>query len=287
MTNTSHDETCCGIRSPIPEQEITLMASERISDRAFLGTSALLFAVCSALTAVWSKSMAAMGAMPMEGGWVMSMTWMRTPGQGWAGQAASFVGMWVVMMAAMMLPSLVPMLNRYRAAVSLSETAALNGLTAVAGLGYLSLWAALGMAVFPFGLWLTQLEMSLPAVARAVPAATSAVVLLAGAVQFSGWKLRYLACCREGLANDCALRTGAGSSLRHGIRLGVRCSVSCANLTAILLAIGVMDLSTMALVTAAITAERLAPDGARVAKVTGTAIIGLGVFLMARAIAHA
>ena len=43
----------------------------------------------------------------MPGGWTMSMTWMRMPGQTWPGVAASFLGMWVVMMVAMMLPSLV------------------------------------------------------------------------------------------------------------------------------------------------------------------------------------
>jgi len=51
-----------------------------------------------------------MGEMPMPGGWTMSMAWMRMPGQTWPGAAASFLGMWIVMMVAMMLPSLVPML---------------------------------------------------------------------------------------------------------------------------------------------------------------------------------
>ena len=60
--------------------------------------------------------MSAMGEMPMPGGWTMSMAWMRMPGQTWPGAAASFLGMWVVMMVAMMLPSLVPMLWRYRQA---------------------------------------------------------------------------------------------------------------------------------------------------------------------------
>ena len=61
--------------------------------------------------------MSAMGAMPMPGGWTMSMAWTRMPGQTWSGAAASFLGMWVVMMVAMMLPSLAPMLWRYRQAV--------------------------------------------------------------------------------------------------------------------------------------------------------------------------
>ena len=42
------------------------------------------------------------------------MAWMRMPGQTWPGAAASFLGMRVVMMVAMMLPCLVPMLWRYR-----------------------------------------------------------------------------------------------------------------------------------------------------------------------------
>ena len=54
-------------------------------------------------------------------------------------------------------------------------------------------------------------------------------------------------------------------------RLGLHCGLSCANLTAILLVIGVMDLRAMAVVTAAITAERLAPTGEPAARVIGAA----------------
>jgi hypothetical protein len=57
------------------------MASERTSERAFFGVSALLFAASAAATIVWCASMSAMGGMPMPGGWTMSMAWMRMPGQ--------------------------------------------------------------------------------------------------------------------------------------------------------------------------------------------------------------
>jgi hypothetical protein len=46
-----------------------------------------------------------MSEMPMPGGWTMSMMWMRMPGQTWLAVAASFTGMWLVMMAVMMLRS--------------------------------------------------------------------------------------------------------------------------------------------------------------------------------------
>src|SRR5260370_15232686 len=84
------------------------------SSKPFFGVSALLFAASAAGTIVWSASMSAMGEMPMPGGWTMSMAWMRMPGQTWPGAAAWFLGMWVVMMVAVMLPSLVPTLWRYR-----------------------------------------------------------------------------------------------------------------------------------------------------------------------------
>src|SRR4051812_27625856 len=90
------------------------VAPDQTSRQAFFGISALLFAASTAGTIVWCTSMSAMPEMPMPGGWTMSMAWMRMPGQTWAGAAASFPGMWVVMMVAMMLPSLLPMLWRYR-----------------------------------------------------------------------------------------------------------------------------------------------------------------------------
>ena len=86
------------------------------SERAFFGVAVLAFAGSAALTTCWSVSMSSMGTMPMAGGWAMSAAWMRMPGQTWLGAAVSFLTMWIVMMTAMMLPSFVPMLRRYRRA---------------------------------------------------------------------------------------------------------------------------------------------------------------------------
>src|SRR6266513_1719947 len=119
------------------------MVSERPSEHAFLGVSALLFAASAAVTIVWCGSMSAMGEMRMPGGWSMSMAWMRMPGQTWPGAAASFLGMWAVMMVAMMLPSLVPMLWRYRQAVGRTGERRLGRLTALVGVGYFLVWVDL------------------------------------------------------------------------------------------------------------------------------------------------
>src|SRR5580704_5369231 len=116
------------------------MTFERTSQQAFFGTSALLFVTSATLTTVWCGSMAAMGEMPMPGGWTMSMAWMRMSGQTWPGAAASFLSMWSVMMVAMMLPSLVPMLWRYRQAVARMGETRLSRLTALVGVGYFFVW---------------------------------------------------------------------------------------------------------------------------------------------------
>src|SRR5215475_7690214 len=128
-----------------------VMTPERPSQRAFLGISALLFAASAAVTIVSCRAMSPMGEMPMPGGWTMSMAWMRMPGQAWPLAAASFLGMWVVMMVAMMLPSLVPMLWRYREAVAGTGEARLGRLTALVGVGYFCVWTALGIIAFPLG----------------------------------------------------------------------------------------------------------------------------------------
>jgi len=207
------------------------------------------------------------------------------PGQTWFGAAASFLAMWVVMMVAMMLPSLVPMLSRYREAIGSTGKTRVGPLSALVAIGYFSVYAAFGVVAFPVGVALAAVEMQQPALARAVPIAVGLVVLIAGAFQFTAWKARQLARCRETPGRGRKLPADAGTAWRHGVRLGLHCGHCCANLMLILLVIGIMDLWMMALVTAAIAVERLAPDSERVARALGLVIVGAGVLLIARAVA--
>jgi predicted metal-binding membrane protein len=151
------------------------------------------------------------------------------------------------------------------------------------GAGYFFVWTVIGAAVFPLGIALAAIEMRQSALARTVPITIGVVVLIAGVLQFTVWKAHHLACCREALGPDRTLPANAGTAWRHGLRLGIHCGKCCANLTAILLVIGVMDLRAMALVTVAITLERLAPAGEPVARAIGVIVIGAGLFLIARA----
>jgi len=259
------------------------MVSERSSDQSLLGVSALLFAASVAITIVWCRSMSAMGEMPMPGGWTMSMAWMRMSGQTWPSAAASFLGMWVVMMVAMMLPSFVPMLSRYRDSVARTGETRLGRLTALVGLGYFFVWTVLGMAAFLMGVVLVAIEMQHPALARSAPIAAGVVALIAGFLQLTAWKAHHLTCCREAPGRGRTLLPDAGTAWRHGLRLGLHCSQCCAGLIALLLVIGVMDLRAMAVVATAITVERLAPAGERIARAIGVIVIAAGLLLIVRA----
>ena len=231
---------------------------------AFFGVSALLFAASAAATVGWCSS--------------MSMVWVRMPGQTWPGFAASFLGMWAVMMVAMMLPSLSLVLWRYREAIGRSW------LTAVVGGGYFFVWTLFGMAAFSLGVALTTLAMQRPALARAVPSAVGVVVLIAGAYQVTTWKARELASCRGEPGRGCALPADPGMAWRHGLRQGLHCSSCCVGLMAVLLVSGVTDLRVMAALAAAITIERLAPAGERVARAIGAVVVGAGLLLIGNAL---
>ena len=257
--------------------------SERAAKRAFLGVSALLFAGSASVTIHWCESMAAKGEMPMPGGWAMSMTWMRMPGQTWPGAAASFLAMWVVMMVAMMLPSLVPMLWRYRQAVGSAAETRPGWLITRVGAAYFLVWTACGTVLFPLGAVLAAAERQLPAVAHAIPMAAAVVVLIAGALQFTAWKARHLGCSRDAPARGRTLSADPGTAWRHGWRLGVHCACCSASLMAILLVVGIMDVRMMVLVTAAMVVERLAPAGQFVARTIGVIAMVAGMLLFVRA----
>lgn len=259
------------------------MEREVSSRSIFLGISVLLLIAGSTAAIAWCGSMASMGEVPMAGGWTMSMAWLPMCGQTWSGTALSLTGMWAVMMVPMMLPSLVPMLWRYRQAIGPTGEMPLGGLTILAGLGYFFIWTLFGAALFPLGISLAGAAMRLSWLARAVPMTAGLIVLGAGLLQLTAWKAHHLARCRTGPGQGVTLRADADTACRYGLSLGIHCWLSCVGWTAALLALGALDWRVMAGVAIAVTVERLAPNGERAARAVGAVAIGIGLLVIMRA----
>jgi predicted metal-binding membrane protein len=210
------------------------------------------------------------------------MTGMTMPQQAWSGAAPEYLGMWMAMMVPMMLPSLVPMVSQYRRSVRGADGIHLHGLAALVSVGYFLVWAILGTAAYAAGAAVMAVETRWGMVTRWLPVAAGVVMLVAGGLQFTTWKARQLALCREGSGRGCPSTPSVPGAWRHGLELGVRCSLCSGSLMLVLFAIGMMDVVAMAAVTLAISAERLAPAPLRVARVTGVALIVVGMLTIAR-----
>ncbi|MGO4713213.1 copper chaperone [Bradyrhizobium sp. 2TAF24] len=253
---------------------------EQVSRQVFFAVSALLFAGSLAATVLGCRAMAAAGIAMRPCGWTMALGWTPMPGQSWPAAAASFIGMWSVMMIAMMLPSLLPALWHMRVAISRAGGTSPDREVLLAGLGYFLVWCAVGVVVLPLAVAVAAIGAALPAPGRDGPVVVGLVVVLAGVVQFSVWKLRHLDRCREAAGCDGAVLQQHGAAFRSGLRLGRHCLVSCAGAVAILVVTGGMDLVAMALVTMAIGMERLAPGGMHAARIVGAVAIAAGGWLM-------
>lgn len=190
--------------------------------------------------------------------------------------------MMALMMVPMMLPSVAPTLWRCYTSLAAVGTARAAGATMLIGAGHASVWAAVGYALLALSRWLSPGGVASPTTHGAVAAwPAGAIILSAGLLQRSRWKSAQLARCRAPFAGE--LPRSAAAVWREGYRLGTRCVLSCAAPTAVLFVCGWMDSRAMLAITGAITAERLAPCGARIARLTGAVAIGAGLTVCARA----
>lgn len=183
-------------------------------------------------------------------------------GQSWLNSASSFFGMWDVMMAAMMLPSLLPVLWRLRKAVRATGETRRNELTALVACGYIVVWTTFGLLLYLIGIWFGALEMEFPALRRAAPILIGGLAIIVALHQLSTSKAHHLACFRA-VSLAPGSRPRASAALLLGTRLGVHCVCDCGPVMGLLVVFGAMDLRAMALLTAAITVEHLAPAEAQ------------------------
>jgi predicted metal-binding membrane protein len=191
-----------------------------------------------------------------------------------------FLLVWLVMMAAMMLPAITPFTVGMRRMVRArhARRGTLPALTA----GYLVVWGAAGVLAYGVVLGFDAIAMHEGVVSMRV----GAVVLIgAGLYQFTPLKHWCLVRCRSPLAllvrhGDTVVRSRAGA-LRVGVHHGGYCFGCCWALMVVLIAAGSMNLVWMAVLAGVIALEKAGPHGQVFGVVLGAALIGLGIFLLA------
>ena len=194
--------------------------------------------------------------------------------------------MWAVMMVAMMAPSAAPMLLMF-AAVNRKrrEREAPYVPTGIFLAGYVIVWTTFAAAA-TLGNWgLHQASL----LSSMMGASTSgylggALLLLAGAFQWSPLKYACLKQCRTPMGfMMTSWREGHRGALRMGLEHGAYCLGCCWALMLLLFVLGVMNLVWIAALAAFVLAEKVAPKGEWVSRITGALMVGWGVWAIVTA----
>ena len=199
-------------------------------------------------------------------------------------QLVVFLGTWVVMMAAMMLPSAAPMILLFGTVYRRQrEQGRAFVPTWVFVTGYLAVWTAFGANVYGLSLFGADLARTVPSLGALGPRLAALAMLAAGLYQLTPLKERCLAHCRSPLHFILEhWRPGMIGALRMGARHGLYCVGCCWVLMLLLIAIGLGSLPWMALTTLVIFAEKLLPSWQRVSRVVAAALVGLGLLTLAQ-----
>jgi len=175
-------------------------------------------------------------------------------GLGW------YLGIWVTMTAAMMLPSLLPQVARLVPALPFAA-------------GYLAVWTVYGVVAYVVFRLVTSFDTGWLAWDEGGPYAAGGLIVAAGIYELMPLKQRSLRRCRAAHHSEGAFRSG----LTHGLDC-VGCS---GGLMLVLFAVGVMSLFWMAIVAAAIFAEKVLPRGPALSRAAALGLVILGVWVAA------
>jgi predicted metal-binding membrane protein len=183
-----------------------------------------------------------------------------------------FLFAWSVMMAAMMLPAVLPLLLLYRMTARTGRAAARME-TVLAG--YLGVWALAGLPVFAYA--------QLAATGRSAMTVLPGLLLVTGgAHQFTLLKTRCHTRCSSPLfflARE--WRPGVRGAVRLGLLHGLDCLGCCVGVMLALVALGMMNVAWMLTAAVIIFVEKTLPGGHRVARPLGIVLIAGGLFVLA------
>ena len=231
--------------------------------RVRFGLVAALFAVAVVGWAWTAREMRGMDAGP----------WTSLGSLGW------FLGVWIVMMAAMMFPSIAPTVALY--ARVMKERSPLRPWLFTAG--YLLTWAAAGLVAYAVGAAAAKILGDTLAWGNAGRELAGATLIVAAIYEVTPFKDVCLGKCRSPLGVLLgSWREGGFGAVRMGAKNGAWCVACCWALMASLFALGVMSVSWMAFVAGIIAVEKTVPWRRRVvAYATSAVLLVLGILVLA------
>jgi predicted metal-binding membrane protein len=239
---------------------------------AMLGVSALAWA------ALWLWAAGPYGRYLEHGDWtrigLAGSICAALPAGEWLLPAALYVGGWVLMLAAMMLPTALPLLEVYRRLTRRrADRTLLLGLVVA---GYLAAWLGFAVLAHAADLALFEAVGGAPWLTFNGWAIGAAVLALAGAFQFSALKYRCLDKCRMPLAFAMEHWRGRNErvqAFRMGLRHGLFCVGCCWALMLLMFVVGTGSVGWMLVLGAVMAAEKNLPWGRRLAAPLGAALL--------------
>jgi predicted metal-binding membrane protein len=178
-------------------------------------------------------------------------------GLGW------YLGIWVPMTAAMMLPSAVPAARHVARLACRVPTLLFTG-------AYLAVWTGYGLVAYGVFRLVTSFDIGWLAWDRGGPYAAGGVIVAAGLYELTPLKRVCLRRCRS---------APHGNAFRSGLAHGVDCVGCSAALMAVLFVLGAMSLFWMAVVAFVIFVEKALPRGSRLVPVFAVAVVALGIWV--------
>ena len=178
-------------------------------------------------------------------------------GLGW------YLGVWVTMTAAMMLPTAAP------AARGIARRAS-HVPTLLFAAWYLAVWTVYGLLAYGVYRLVGSLDIGELAWDRSGPYVAGGVIVAAGLYELTPFKRASLRRCRS---------APGGNAFRSGLAHGRDCVGCSGALMAVLFVLGVMSLFWMVVVTVVIFAEKVLPPGPRLAPVVAVGLVALGIWV--------
>ncbi|HEY8196618.1 MAG TPA: DUF2182 domain-containing protein [Gemmatimonadales bacterium] len=199
-----------------------------------------------------------------------------------ASETAGLALMWIVMMMAMMIPSVTPVILLF---AGVSRRRRMEGVAAapaaVFTLGYLLAWTGYAVLAAITQSALHSAALLSPSMSSASPLLGGAILVVAGVYQWLPLKGACLSHCRSPLGFfSTEWREGVSGALRMGFRHGSYCVGCCWALMALLFVAGVMNLIWVAVIAGFVLAEKVVPNGRLLGRIAGAVLAGFGLWVL-------